>query len=88
MASHTILVRRSFIGIGSLLMMPRLWQENVKNLKPCAYSMKLVFHGDFKKGADMNLVGVLILAFGIYIGCDSISDGLKELARSIRERRS
>jgi hypothetical protein len=50
--------------------------------------MKLVFHGDFKKGAYMNLVGVLILAFGIYIGCDSISDGLKELARSIRERRS
>ncbi len=36
----------------------------------------------------MGLIAVLILAFGIYIGCDAIGDGLKELARAIREKRS
>lgn len=36
----------------------------------------------------MNLLAVLILAFGIYVGCDTIGDGLKELARSIREKGS
>lgn len=36
----------------------------------------------------MNLLAVLILAFGFYVGCDNIGEAIKDLARSIRDRRS
>lgn len=35
----------------------------------------------------MDIVAALILLIGFYIGCDAIADGIKDLARSIRENR-
>jgi hypothetical protein len=35
----------------------------------------------------MDVMATLILSIGFYIGCDAIADGIKDLARSIRENR-
>ena len=35
----------------------------------------------------MGIVAALILSIGFYMGCDAIADGIKDLARSIRENR-